>query len=122
LDITGNQVREYWVYDTNGWQLTDEYDFHQFIERMTFITIGWAFRKIETENRSKKEQLCSQAESLSWSTNWKETTQTFKKLHEQWKQIGSAGRDDEDSLWQRFRAAQDKLNERRAAFYEQRDR
>jgi hypothetical protein len=76
----------------------------------------------QQENRGKKEKLCSQAESLSLSINWKETTQTFKKLHEQWKQIGSAGRDDEDALWQRFRAAQDKFYERRSVFYEQRDR
>jgi len=39
-------------------------------------------------------------------------------LQEQWRQIGSAGRDYDDALWQRFRSAQDKFYERRSAFYE----
>ncbi|MEH2181877.1 DUF349 domain-containing protein [Nostoc sp.] len=198
LDATGKQVREYWIKDRNGWQLTDEYDFNRFIERMTSIVIGYAFREIEAKNRHKKEQLCSQAEalsasmdwrgahevikslrveweavgsagedinqdlwirfqsavekfyqrrtkhfeklecqqqenrakkeklcnqaeSLSFSTSWKETSESFKKLHEQWKQIGSAGRNYEDDLWRRFRSGQNKFYERRSAFYKQRD-
>jgi len=74
------------------------------------------------ENRRKKESLCAKAESLSGSTDWKATGDALKALQKEWKQVGNAGRDYEEQLWQRFRSAQDKFFERRNAFYEQRKR
>jgi hypothetical protein len=73
-------------------------------------------------NRAKKESLCARAESLSSSSDWKNTAQALKSLQEEWKQIGSAGKEQEDALWGRFRHAQDKFFERRSAHFEQRDR
>lgn len=73
-------------------------------------------------NRAKKESLCSRAESLSSSSDWKNTAQALKSLQEEWKQVGSAGRDHEDGLWNRFRHAQDRFFERRSAHFEDRDR
>jgi hypothetical protein len=70
------------------------------------------------ENRKKKEVLCSEAESLSTSTDWKATSERMKELQAQWKEIGSAGRKYEDDLWRRFRSAQDRFFERRNSFYE----
>ncbi len=59
------------------------------------------------ENRKKKEGLCLKAEALSGSMDWKATTELFQGLMEQWKQIGYAGRDYEDALWERFKSAMD---------------
>jgi len=73
-------------------------------------------------NRAKKETLCSRAESLGSSSDWKNTALALKSLQEEWKRLGSAGREHEDTLWQRFRHAQDKFYERRAAHFDERDR
>lgn len=74
------------------------------------------------QNRTKKEALCSQAESLRSSTDWKTTSEALKRLQEQWKQVGSAGREHDEALWQRFRSALDHFFERRSAFFSERDR
>ena len=70
------------------------------------------------ENRRKKENLCSRAESLSSSTDWKSTSKELKDLQTQWKKIGSAGWKYEDNLWQRFRLSNDQFFKRRNSFYE----
>jgi len=70
------------------------------------------------QNRRKKEILCSRAESLSLSTDWKSTSEKLKDLQTQWKETGSTGRKYEDDLWRRFRSAQDRFFERRNSFYE----
>ena len=59
-----------------------------------------------------------QAESLSRSANWKAAADELKKLQEQWKQIRSAGKDHEESLWQRFRSAQDDFYRHRSEHFE----
>lgn len=69
------------------------------------------------DNRKKKEILCLEAESLSNSTEWKVVSEKMKELQMQWKQIGSAGREYEDVLFQRFRSTQDKFFEKRNLFY-----
>jgi hypothetical protein len=57
--------------------------------------------------RKTKETLAEQAESLATSTEWAATAATFRDLMTQWKSAGRAGRDVDDALWARFRAAQD---------------
>lgn len=64
--------------------------------------------------RQRKEQLCGHAESLSRSTDWKATSETMRALQEEWRRIGSPGKDDDASLWHRFRQAQDVFFQRRA--------
>jgi hypothetical protein len=57
--------------------------------------------------RTVKEQLVAEAEELSSSTNWRETSQAYRDLMTRWKAAGSAPRSEDDKLWARFRAAQD---------------
>lgn len=57
--------------------------------------------------REKKEAFIASAIELQASNDWKSTTDTIKKLQEEWKTIGSADPRDEQKLWQRFRAACD---------------
>ncbi len=59
--------------------------------------------------RATKEKLIAEAEKLSTSIVWGETAAEFRGLMAQWKQAGHAGRKDDDALWARFRAAQDKF-------------
>lgn len=54
-----------------------------------------------------KERLIAKAEELSGSTDWAGTTRDYRRLMDEWKAAGHAGRGAEDRLWTRFRAAQD---------------
>lgn len=71
------------------------------------------------KNRKQKEALCKEAEYKSHLSDWKVGNEAFKKLRERWKQIGTSGKEHEDSLWKKFCAAQDKFYERRNQFYQQ---
>jgi Domain of Unknown Function (DUF349) len=57
--------------------------------------------------RVTKEQLAAEAETLATSTDWGPTTGAFRDLMARWKAAGPAPRGVEDSLWKRFRGAQD---------------
>jgi hypothetical protein len=67
--------------------------------------------------KSRKEKLCAQAEELASSTDWGPTASSFRELMRSWKEAGRAGRADEDSLWSRFKAAQDQFFQARSTVY-----
>ena len=76
------------------------------------------FASLEEEReqiRLQKQQLVSEAESLSGSTDWAATAAEFRRLMAQWKEAGRADRASEDELWKRFRAAQNTFFEARSA-------
>jgi hypothetical protein len=85
---------------------------------------GQHFAQLDAERgavREVKERLIARAEELSTSTEWRETTAAMRDLMAEWKAAGRAGRDAEDALWARFRAAQDAFFARRAETTAQRD-
>ncbi len=57
--------------------------------------------------RVVKEKLAEEAEALAGSTDWGPTTGTYRELMTRWKQAGPAPRGIDETLWRRFRAAQD---------------
>jgi Domain of Unknown Function (DUF349) len=57
--------------------------------------------------RVTKEQLVTEAEALSGSTDWGPTTGAYRDLMARWKAAGPAPRGVDEALWKRFRAAQD---------------
>lgn len=59
------------------------------------------------EARAVKVKLAAEAETLADSTDWGATAGRFRDLMREWKAAGSAGRREEEALWQRFRTAQD---------------
>jgi hypothetical protein len=65
------------------------------------------------QNRARKTELCLKTEALCDSTDWRSTHEELRALQDEWKKIGSAGRDYEEELWQRFKGAQDKFYEKR---------
>jgi hypothetical protein len=69
-------------------------------------------------HRSEKEKLIERAEQLKDSTDWKEATDKFKRLQDDWKKIGSAGQRDENKLWTRFRGICDDFFNRKKAFFD----
>lgn len=61
------------------------------------------------EGKRVKEKLVTEAEALSDSTDWRETAQQYRRLMDRWKAAPRAGRKDDDALWAKFRAAQDRF-------------
>jgi Domain of Unknown Function (DUF349) len=62
---------------------------------------------VREQARAQKEKLVAEAEELSSSTDWAGTSRAFRDLMKRWKAAGSAQKDVDDVLWQRFRSAQD---------------
>jgi hypothetical protein len=74
------------------------------------------------ERRTLKEAIVVRAEALAGSNEWKATGEAMRGLFERWKEIGSAGHDAEDALWQRFQAARDAFSQRRNEWFEGRQK
>jgi hypothetical protein len=82
------------------------------------------FASLEQTNsdaKSVKEGLVSEAERLAASTEWGDTARIFRDLMTQWKAAGHASRKDDDALWARFRGAQDAFFAGRTAASQQTD-
>ncbi|HEY2579578.1 MAG TPA: DUF349 domain-containing protein [Streptosporangiaceae bacterium] len=67
--------------------------------------------------KARKEKLCAEAEALAASTDWGPTASAFRDLMRSWKEAGRAGRTDEETLWERFKIAQDQFFQARSSVY-----
>jgi hypothetical protein len=73
------------------------------------------------EAQTRKEELVAEAEVLAESTDWGPTATRLKQLMADWKASGRAQRDAEETLWTRFRAAQDSFFSKRGEVFGERD-
>ncbi len=71
--------------------------------------------------KGRKLELVEEAERLSESDDWGPTAGRYKELMLEWKAAGRAPKDADDTLWQRFRAAQDAFFSRRSSVFDERD-
>jgi len=72
------------------------------------------------QNLDLKLELCEKAEALSHSTDWKNTTEAYKQLMEQWKGIGRvASAEKNEELWTRFINAKNIFFDRKAEHQQQ---
>lgn len=70
------------------------------------------FSELNTQReaaQSAKEKLVVEAEALSSSTDWGNTSRAYRDLMQRWKAAGPAPKAIDDQLWKRFRAAQDQF-------------
>ncbi|MCS7005841.1 MAG: DUF349 domain-containing protein [Cytophagales bacterium] len=72
-----------------------------------------SIEKERNENLAKKIALCEQAEAMQNSTDWKETTEKFMKLQQEWKNIGPVPDKYRESIFERFKKACDTFFERK---------
>jgi uncharacterized protein DUF349 len=105
---------------------TDDELWHRFSAARTTYTRRRKqhFAEVSTvrdEARAAKEKLISEAEALSSSTEWGATSAAYRDLMTRWKAAGPAGKDVDDSLWKRFRSAQDTFFQARDAAGSQQD-
>ena len=78
----------------------------------------WENRKAGFEAaKVAKEALVAKAKELAEGNNFRAAANDFKKLMEDWKAAGSAGKAHEDELWTQFNAARQTFFDRRNAFY-----
>jgi hypothetical protein len=85
---------------------------------------GSHFAELDRERvgaKQAKEALCVRAEALVDSTDWGVTSAAFRDLLTEWKAAGRASKDVDDTLWQRFKAAQDAFFAARNAVTAERD-
>ncbi|MCH9719719.1 MAG: DUF349 domain-containing protein [Actinomycetia bacterium] len=68
-----------------------------------------------------KDQLIQRAQALSNSTDWGPTSRAYRDLMAEWKAAPRAARDQEERLWQAFRAAQDVFFDARSKVFSAKD-
>ncbi len=79
-------------------------------------------KRKQEDARRQKESLINQAESLSYGTDLKYAKEQMRSLQERWKQLPRASKEDEDSLWMRFKQASDRLYDKAKMEFEERRR
>lgn len=64
-----------------------------------------AVKHDQIANLKIKKELLAKANELKDSEDWKETTEVFKKIQQQWKTVGPVPKADSDKIWKEFRDA-----------------
>ncbi len=98
----------------NLWQ-----SYHFLVEKFfDKVKINKELRDLDLKkNFELKIELCEKAEELLIETSIIKSFKELQKLHENWKDIGPVPGDKKDELWDRFKLATDKINERRREHY-----
>ncbi|HRZ20466.1 MAG TPA: DUF349 domain-containing protein [Bacteroidales bacterium] len=69
------------------------------------------------KNLEAKIKLCEKAEELLLETSILRSFKQLQQYHEEWKEIGPVAQDKKDEIWERFKTATDKINDRRRDHY-----
>jgi len=70
------------------------------------------------KNLESKIELCEQTEGLLLESSILKSFKQLQKYHQHWKEIGPVPQDKKDEIWERFKNATDKINQRRREHYE----
>lgn len=71
------------------------------------------------KNLRLKEELCQKAEDLGQLEDIKTAIIQLNDLHEEYKHIGPVPQEEQEPLWQRFKAASDHIYTRRKAYFDE---
>lgn len=69
------------------------------------------------KNLEAKIKLCEKTEELLLETSIIRSFKLLQQYHDEWKEIGPVPQDKKDEIWERFKTATDKINERRREHY-----
>jgi hypothetical protein len=69
------------------------------------------------KNMEAKIALCEKTEELLLETSVIKSFKKLQKYHEEWKDLGPVPADKKEEIWERFKNATDKINERRREHY-----
>jgi hypothetical protein len=82
------------------------------------VNINRELRDLDMKkNLDAKILLCEKAEELMDEKSMAKAFKSLQKLHEEWKEIGPVPQDKKDEIWERFKAATDKINAIRREHY-----
>lgn len=82
------------------------------------VNINRELRDLDMKkNLDAKIILCEKAEELLDEKSMTKAFKELQKLHEDWKEIGPVPQDKKDEIWERFKAATDKINAIRREHY-----
>ncbi|WP_291784069.1 DUF349 domain-containing protein [Cecembia sp.] len=70
------------------------------------------------KNLEQKLDIVERAEALNAVEDLKEAIKSLNELHEEFKHIGPVPREEQEPLWQKFKAASDAIYDKRKEFYE----
>jgi hypothetical protein len=70
------------------------------------------------KNLEHKLEIVEKAEALKKEEDIKEAIKALNELHEEFKHIGPVPREEQEPLWQKFKAASDAVYDKRKAFYD----
>ena len=100
------------LWDTYHFNVENFYD---------YIKINRELRDLDLKkNMEAKIKLCEKAEELLLDPSIIRAFNTLQKFHEQWREIGPVPREHKDTLWERFKAATTKINQKHQQFFEDR--
>jgi hypothetical protein len=101
---------------SNLWQ-----SYHFYVDRFfDKVRINKELRDLDLKkNLEAKLSLCEKTEELLIEKSIIKSFKLLQKYHEEWRNIGPVPADKKDDLWERFKAATDKINELRKQHYKQ---
>ena len=94
-------------------------NYHFLVEKFfDKVNINRELRDLDMKkNLDAKIELCEKAEELLDEKSMTKAFKALQKLHEDWKEIGPVPQDKKDEIWDRFKAATDKINAIRREHY-----
>ncbi|GAF03904.1 DUF349 domain-containing protein [Saccharicrinis fermentans] len=106
--IPQNKVRDVW----------DTYNLH--IENFyNYVKINKELRDLDLKkNLVLKTELCEKAEALLDETAVVNSFKTLQKYHDRWREVGPVPKEKKDELWERFKAATTKINQKHQEYFE----
>ena len=69
--------------------------------------------------KAVKEELITKAAEYAKSTDVEKTSEIYRELMQKWKEAGSAGREHDDDLWERFSLARQPFFDYRKTYYDE---
>ncbi len=99
----------------NLWQ-----SYHFYVERFfDKVKINKELRDLDLKkNLELKMELCEKAEELLIESSILKSFKLLQQYHNQWKEVGPVPQDKKDEIWDRFKSATDKINQRRREHYD----
>lgn len=71
------------------------------------------------KNLEIKVKICEKAEELIVETSITKSFNLLQQYHEEWREVGPIPTDKKDEIWDRFRSATEKINQRRQEYYKE---
>ena len=96
-------------------------NYHFYVEKFfDKIRINRELRDLDfKKNLEIKLEICEKTEALLLEPSITKSFKLLKQYHQEWKEAGQIEDDKKEELWNRFKAASDKINQNRIDYYEQ---